>query len=113
MALAAAPPHTLPALTILARQRPICQLPCALRMEEGPDLGRPGCLVQDFRFLCWRFPLQKKEHQWYRRGEEASSCNWQAEDAPLPRGDFRVTTIFINARRHKKWQQVNIFFPSF
>lgn len=43
---------------------------------------------------------------WYRRGEEARSCNWPAEDAPLPRGDFPVTTIFINACRNKKWQQV-------
>lgn len=56
------PPHDLPTLTILACQRPICQLPCALGMEEGPDLGRPGCLVQDFSFLRWRLPLQKKEH---------------------------------------------------
>lgn len=61
VAPAAAPLHTSPTLTILACQCSICQLPRALRMEEGPDLGRPSCLVKNFSFLRWWLPLQKKE----------------------------------------------------
>lgn len=88
-----------------------CPVPCEWR--KAPILADQAALCRTFAFFVGGFPYKRRKISGTRGERKPGPATGQQGMHLFPRGNFQVTTIFINARRHKKWQQVNIFFPSF
>ena len=82
-----------------------CPVPCEWR--KAPILADQAALCRTLAFFVGGFPYKRRSiRNISGTGEEVSPCNWSAGHISLPWDNFQAATVFTNAHRNKKKQQV-------